>query len=114
MGTKGYDATYGRRLGHRREKPKGITRGGFFTNCANHGATLTTCTVANARVVTKESAVKCAVKGSPVVDETFRAKGVADLYLHSGATMIATAHVTPTSVRLTVPKSCTLMAPPKP
>jgi hypothetical protein len=94
--------------------PKGITRGGFFTNCANDGDTLTTGTVANAKVVTKQTAVECVVKGSPVVDEKLRSKDVADLYLRSGATMIATAHVTPTSVKLTVPNSCTLVAPPRP
>jgi len=36
----------------------------------------------------------------------------ADLYLHSGKTMIATAHVTGNSVKLTVPKNCTLIAAP--
>jgi len=36
----------------------------------------------------------------------------ADLYLHPGKTMIATAHVTGNSVKLTVPKNCTLIPAP--
>jgi hypothetical protein len=48
------------------------------------------------------------------VDVELRAGGVADFYLHSGKTMIATAHVTGNSVKLTVPKNCTLIAPPHP
>jgi hypothetical protein len=114
VGTKGYDATYAGAWIIGGTPPKGITRGGFFTNCANYGDTVTAGTVANAKVITRQTAVKCVVKGSPAVDLKLRAKGVADLYLHSGKQMIATAHVTPASVKLTVPKSCKLTAPPRP
>jgi hypothetical protein len=115
VGTKGYDVSHAGAWIIGGKPPAGITRAGFFTNCANYGDTVTTGVVANARVVTRETAVKCSgLKGSPVVDEKLRAKGVSDLYLHSGTKMIATAHVTPTRVRLTVPKSCVLIAPPRP
>jgi hypothetical protein len=65
-------------------------------------------------VITKQTAVKCTVKGSPAVDVKSRAGGVGDLYLHAGKTMIAIAHVTANSVKLTVSKNCTLIAPPHP
>jgi hypothetical protein len=114
VGLKGYDATNAGAWIIGGKPPTGITRGGFFTNCANYGDTVTTGAPANTKVVTKQTAVKCVVKGSPAVDVKLRAAGVADLYLHAGKTMIATAHVTPTSVKLTVPKSCALIAPPHP
>jgi hypothetical protein len=114
VGTKSYDATNAGAWVIGGKPPAGITRGGFFTNCANYGDTVTKGTIANAKVVTKQTAVKCVVKGSSVVDVKLRAKGVSDLYLHSGKTMIATAHVTPTSVKLTVPKNCALIASPRP
>jgi hypothetical protein len=112
---KGYDATYAGAWSIGGTPPKGIGRGGFFTNCGNDGDTVTTGTVADARVITTQTAVRCPVRGSPAVDVELGAGGVADLYLHSGkATMIATAHVTPASVRLTVPRNCTLIAAPTP
>ena len=114
VGLKGYDVTHAGAWVIGGRPPKGITRGGFFTNCANYGDTLTSGSVANAQVITKQTAVKCTLKGSPAVDVKFRAGGVADFYLHTGKTMIATAHVTPSSVKLTVPESCTLIAPPHP
>jgi hypothetical protein len=114
VGFKGYDATDAGAWAIGGTPPKGITRGGFFTNCTNYGDTVTTGTVANAQVITKQSAVKCVVKGSPAVDVKLRARGVADFYLHSGNAMIATAHVTANGVKLTVPKNCTLIAPPHP
>jgi len=95
--------------------PSGITRGGFFTACANYGDTLTSGTVKNARVVSKETAVKCSFKGAPVTDLALRPGGVSDLYLHTGHIMLATAHVTKTSVTLTIPKAgCTLAPSPRP
>ncbi len=112
VGLKGYDATYAGAWIIGGKSPTGITRGGYFTNCANYGDPVTAGTVANARTITKQTAVKCAVKGSPAVDVELRGGGVADLYLHSGKTMIATAHVTGNSVKLTVPKSCTLIPAP--
>jgi len=114
VGTKGYDATYAGAWVIGGTPPTGITRGGFFTNCANYGDPMTTGNVANAHVITKQTAVKCVVKGSPGVDVKLRAKGVADFYVHTGKTMIATAHATPNSVTLTVPKNCSLIAPPHP
>src|SRR4051794_5073917 len=114
VGLKGYDAANAGAWIIGGKPPKGITRGGFFTNCANYGRTVTAGTVANAQTITKQTAVKCVVKGSPAVDVELRAGGVADLYLHSGKTMIATAHVTSTSVKLTAPKNCTLIAAPNP
>lgn len=114
VGLKGYDATYAGAWVIGGKPPNGITRGGFFSNCANYGDTVTSGTVADAQVITKQTAVKCTVKGSPAVDVTFRAGGVADLYLHAGKPMIAIAHVTPNSVKLTVSKNCTLIAPPHP
>src|SRR5262245_4236957 len=95
--------------------PAGITRGGFFTACANFGDTVTTGTVKNARVVTSQTAVKCSFKGSPVTDVALRAGGVADFYLHSGRTMLAIAHATKNGVALTIPKSgCSLAPAPRP
>jgi len=114
VGAKSYDASNAGAWVIGGKPPNGITRGGFFANCANYGDTVTSGTVTNAKVVTKQTAVKCVVKGSPAVDVKLRAKGVSDFYLHSGKTMLATAHATPTSVKLTVPKSCALIAPPKP
>jgi hypothetical protein len=70
--------------------------------------------VANAQAITTQTAVRCVVKGAPVVDVKLRAKGVADFYVHTGKTMIATAHATPNSVTLIVPKNCRLFAPPHP
>ena len=114
VGTKGYDLNNAGAWIIGGKPPKGITRGGFFTNCANYADTVTTGSVANAKVVTKQTAVKCVVKRSAVVDVKLRSKGVADLYLHSGKSLLATAHVTPTSVKLTVPKNCTLIPSPQP
>ena len=114
VGLRGYDLTYAGAWIIGGKPPTGITRGGFFANCANYGDTVTAGTVANAQVVTKQTAVKCVVKGSPAVDVKLRPAGVADLYLHVGKTMLATAHVTRTSVKLTVPKSCKLIAAPHP
>ena len=113
VGLKGYDAANAGAWIIGGKSPKGITRGGFFTNCANYGNPVTpTGDVANAKTITKQTAVKCVVKGSPAVDVELRAGGVADLYLHSGKTMIATAHLTGNSVKLVVPKNCTLIAAP--
>ncbi len=112
VGLKGYDVTHAGAWIIGGKPPKGITRGGFFTNCANYGDPVTSGTVANAKTIRKQTAVKCVVKGSPAVDVALRAGGVADFYLHSGKTMIATAHVTSNSVKLTVPKNCTLIAAP--
>jgi len=112
VGLKGYDAANAGAWIIGGKPPKGITRGGFFTNCANYGDPVTTGTVAKAQTITKQTAVKCVVKGSPAVDVELRAGGVAGLYLHSGKTMLATAHVTGNSVKLTVPKNCTLIAAP--
>lgn len=114
VGLKGYDVANAGAWIIGGKPPKGVTRGGFFTNCANYGDTVTTGAVADSKVVTKQTAVKCVVKGSPAVDVKLRAAGVADLYLHAGKMMIATAHVTPTAVKLTVPKSCKLIAAPHP
>lgn len=96
--------------------PSGITRGGFFTACANYGDEVTKGTVAGPRVtITKETAVKCILPGSPVTDVVLRQGGVADLYVHTGARLVAQAHVTNTSTTLTVPKGrCTLTAIPRP
>jgi|SRR6188768_3374277 len=77
-GHKGLQRERRRRLCYRRKTPGGITRGGFFTNCANYGDTVTAGTVAKAKVITKETAVKCIVKGSAVLDVKLRAKGVSD------------------------------------
>ncbi len=53
--------------------PPGITRGGFFTACANYGDEVTKGTVAGPRVtITKETAVKCILPGSPVTDVVLR------------------------------------------
>ena len=105
-----------RGMGHRRKAPSGITRGGFFTACANYGDEVTKGTVAGPRVtITKETAVKCILPGSPVTDVVLRQGGVADLYVHTGARLVAQAHVTNTSTTLTVPKGrCTLTAIPRP
>ena len=73
VGLKGYDAAFAGAWIIGGKPPSGITRGGFFTNCANYGDTVTAGTPANARVVTKQTAVKCVVKGSPVVDVKLRA-----------------------------------------
>src|SRR6478609_9840925 len=105
VGLKGYDAANAGAWIIGGKPPKGITRGGFFTNCANYGNPVTTGTVAKAQTITKQTAVKCVVKGSPAVDVELRAGGVSDLYLHTGKTMIATAHVTGNSVKLTVPRN---------
>jgi hypothetical protein len=96
--------------------PPGITRGGFFTACANYGDEVTMGTVAGSRVITRrETAVKCILPGSPVTDVVFRKGGVADLYVHSGALLVAQGHVTKASAVLTVPAGrCTLTAPPRP
>jgi hypothetical protein len=95
--------------------PAQITRGGFFTACANYGDALTKGTVASPQVIRQETAVKCAFSGTAVTDVELRANGIADLYLHSGKQMLAIAHATPTSVSLTVPnRRCTLTAPPRP
>ena len=64
VGLKGYDAANAGAWIIGGKPPKGITRGGFFTNCANYGNPVTTGTVANAQTITKQTAVKCVVKGS--------------------------------------------------
>ena len=95
--------------------PPGITRGGFFPACANFGDTITKGTVANARVIKHQTAVKCVFHGSPVTDVALRGGGVADLYVHSGNLLLAEGHVTATSAVLTVPNGrCTLTTPPRP
>jgi hypothetical protein len=114
VGLKGYDASYAGAWIIGGTPPKGITRGGFFTNCANYGDTVTRGTVANAQVITTQTAVKCVVKGSPAVDVKLRAMGVAEFYLHTGKKMVAEAHATANGVKLTVPQSCTLIATPHP
>ena len=114
VGLKGYDAANAGAWIIGGKSPKGITRGGFFTNCANYGNPMTAGAVTNAQVIRKQTAVKCVVKGSPAVDVELRAGGVADFYVHTGKTMIATAHATSKGVKLTVPKNCTLIAAPHP
>ena len=65
--------------------------------------------------ITKETAVKCTLPVSPVADVAFRKEGVADLYLHSGALLVAKGHVTKSSATLTITSGhCTLIAPPRP
>jgi hypothetical protein len=96
--------------------PPGITRGGFFAACANYGDEVTKGTVAGPRIIIrKETALKCTLPGSPVTDVVFRSGGVADLYVHSGALLVAQGHVTKSSAVLTLPKGkCTLTTPPRP
>jgi hypothetical protein len=96
--------------------PHGIARGGFFTACANYGNPISKGTVAAPKTtITKETALKCTLPRSPVADVVFRKSGIVDLYLHTGALVLAQAHVTKTSAALTViSKHCTLTAAPKP
>ena len=96
--------------------PTGIPRGGYFTACINYADPVTNGTVPKPSVtITKETAVKCTLPVSPVTDVEFRKGGVADLYVHSGALIVATAHVTKSSATLVVPSGrCTLIAPPRP
>ena len=75
--------------------PPGIPRGGFFLACINYGNPLTQGTVPKPSVtITKETAVKCTLPVSPVTDVVFRKRGVADLYVHAGALLVAQGHVT--------------------
>jgi hypothetical protein len=93
--------------------PPGIERGGNFPYCANYGDAFTRGNVANPRVITKETAVKCVFPRSSVTDVVFRPRGVADLYVHAGEELLAQAHVTRSSAALTIPSGrCTLIAPP--
>lgn len=95
--------------------PTGITRGRSLTACVNYGETLTKGSVANPRIIRRETAVKSVLPGSPVTDVLLRAGGIADFYLHSGNLLLAHAHVTKSSAVLTVPSErCTLTAPPRP
>jgi hypothetical protein len=96
--------------------PVGITRGGFFPVCANYGDEVAKGTVVGKRVViTRETAVKCALPGAPVTDVVFRPGGVTDLYVHASGKILAQGHVTPRSAVLTVPSGrCTLATPPRP
>jgi hypothetical protein len=96
--------------------PPGIPRGGFFIACTNYGNPVTKGTVPKPSVtITKETAVKCTLPVSPVTDVVFRKGGVVDLYVHSGALLVAQGHVTTSSATLTVPSGrCTLVAPPQP
>jgi hypothetical protein len=114
VGLKGYDAANAGAWVIGGKPPSGVTRGGFFTNCANYAEPVASGAVSNGQVITKQTAVKCVVKGSPAVDVELRTRGVADFYLHAGKTILATAHVTPTSVKLTVPKTCKLIPAPSP
>ena len=96
--------------------PPGIPRGGFFIACTNYGNPVTKGTVPKPSVtITKETAVKCTLPVSPVTDVVFRKRGVADLYVHAGARLVAQGHVTKSSATLTVTSGhCTLIAPPRP
>jgi hypothetical protein len=49
VGLKGYDLTYAGAWIIGGKPPKGITRGGFFSNCTNYGDTVTTGRVATRR-----------------------------------------------------------------
>ncbi len=114
--SSGYDVTAAGAYIVGGKPPPGIPRGGFFIACTNYGNPVTKGTVPKPSVaITKETAVKCTLPVSPVTDVVFRRGGVADLYLHSGALLVAQGHVTESSATLTVTSGhCTLIPPPRP
>lgn len=114
--TSGYDVTAAGAYVVGGKPPPGIPRGGFSIACTNYGNPVTKRAVPKPSVtITKETAVKCTQPVSPVTDVMFRKEGAADLYLHSGALLIAQGHVTKSSATLTVTSGhCTLIAPPDP
>lgn len=114
--SSGYDVTAAGAYVVGGKPPPGIPRGGFSVACTNYGNPVTKGTVPKPSVtITKETAVKCTLPVSPVSDVVFRKEGVSDLYLHSGALLVAQGHVTGSSATLTVTSGhCTLIAPPRP
>jgi hypothetical protein len=98
------------------EPPPGIPRGGFSIACTNYDNPFAKGTVPKPSVtITRETAVKCILPVSPVTDVVLRKGGVSDLYVHSGARLVAQGHVTRSSATLTVTSGrCTLIAPPRP
>ena len=95
--------------------PAGRRRGEVFADCRGVGDPITRGAVTHPReTISGETAARCTLPGSPVIDVVLRKNGVADLYVHSGPVLLAQAHVTSSDAELTVPAGrCRLVAPPR-
>ena len=93
--------------------PPGIPIGSALGPCLNYGNTVVeTGTVTGGVTFTAQTALKCTLPASGVVDTGERPGGVRFFILHAGRRILARADVTPTHASLTVPKGVCRKAPP--